>query len=218
VARPPQRPVLPPPAPPPVPEARPVDLDGLAARVRDCRRCKLCLTRTNTVFGVGSPRAPVVFVGEGPGEEEDRRGEPFVGPAGRLLDRMLFSIGFTRDQVYIANVVKCRPPGNRNPDPDEVATCQGYLFDQLTMIRPRVLFALGRFAIISLLGRTDAVGRVRGRVYEWRGIPVVASYHPAFYLRQPGFKKAAWQDLLTLKKLLDQAAPGNQAAPGPTAS
>ncbi|MBF0308471.1 MAG: uracil-DNA glycosylase [Magnetococcales bacterium] len=180
------------------------ELDRLRQEVLPCQRCALSASRIQTVFGVGDPTARVVFVGEAPGAEEDKRGEPFVGQAGKLLDRMLASIGLDRGQIYIANVLKCRPPANRNPAPEEVALCQGFLFRQLEIIQPVILFALGRFAIESLLGHTGPIGAARNRSAAWRGIPVVASYHPAFYLRQSSRKKDAWDDLQRLEELMTE--------------
>ncbi|MEO5364057.1 MAG: uracil-DNA glycosylase [Magnetococcus sp. DMHC-8] len=190
-----------------LPDALPVGeraaiLADLAGQVGVCERCSLARTRTQAVFGVGAVDAAVVFVGEGPGAEEDMRGEPFVGAAGRLLDNMLRGVGLGRSQVFIANVVKCRPPGNRNPQVEEVTACQGYLFRQLEVIRPRVIFCLGKFALLCLTGHAGAVGQARGQSFFWRSIPVIASYHPAYYLRTPSRKRAAWEDLLRLIKLL----------------
>ncbi|MEO5370359.1 MAG: uracil-DNA glycosylase [Magnetococcus sp. DMHC-1] len=181
-------------------------LEDIQRQVAACTQCRLAVTRNQTVFGTGSAQAPVVFVGEGPGEDEDRQGEPFVGAAGKLLNRMLQAAGFNRETIYIANVVKCRPPGNRNPLPEEMTACQGYLFRQLTQIQPRVIFAMGKIAITCLLGQTGAVSRVRGKIHEWRSIPVIPSYHPAYYLRQPAQKKAGWQDLLVLLNLLQSGS------------
>jgi uracil-DNA glycosylase len=181
---------------------RPEQLAKLQAVTASCKRCELHLTRKQAVFGVGSPVAPVVFVGEGPGADEDRLGEPFVGDSGKLLDKMFHSIGFTRQDIYIANVVKCRPPGNRNPLHAEVALCQNYLIDQLQIIRPKAIFCLGKFALLCLLGYEGTVTKARGELLKWRGIPLIASYHPAYYLRTPSKKSAGWQDLLKLQKLL----------------
>lgn len=183
---------------------RPALLAQLAAQVASCDKCVLAKTRTNTVFGVGNPNASVVFVGEGPGEEEDLRGEPFVGPAGKLFDCMLRACALDRSQVFIANVVKCRPPGNRNPQTAEVAACRTYLFRQLETIRPKIIFCLGKFAILCLTGYADSVSSARGEPFFWRGIPVIASYHPAYYLRTPGRKRAAWEDLIRLMQQLKQ--------------
>ena len=185
---------------------RPEILAKMAAEVAACRRCPLAMTRNKTVFGVGSPMTRVVFVGEGPGADEDRQGEPFVGAAGTLLDGMLRAVGLDRSRAYIANVVKCRPPGNRTPHNDEMAFCQSYLFRQLEIIRPEVIFAMGVTAARCLLGHTGPIGKARGRIYSWRGIPVIASYHPAYYLRSPGRKYAAWEDLLILLELLEKTA------------
>jgi uracil-DNA glycosylase len=182
---------------------KPVIIKKLQSEAATCKRCELHLTRKQAVFGVGTADAPVVFIGEGPGADEDRLGEPFVGPAGKLLDKMLSTIGFSREEIYIANVVKCRPPGNRNPLPAEVALCQHFLIDQLQTIRPKVIFCLGKFALLSLLGYEGPVGKARGQSFSWRGIPVIASFHPAYYLRTPSKKNAAWQDLIRLQKLLE---------------
>ena len=183
---------------------RPKILAQMAQEVASCALCNLSKTRTHTVFGVGSPDASVVFVGEGPGADEDLCGEPFVGAAGKLLDQMLRSINMERSQVFIANVVKCRPPGNRNPHSDEISLCQSYLFRQLEIIRPKVIFCLGKFALLCLAGYSDTVGKARGKSFQWRGIPMIASYHPAYYLRNPRRKDAAWQDLIQLMKFLEQ--------------
>ncbi|MBF0444965.1 MAG: uracil-DNA glycosylase [Magnetococcales bacterium] len=183
---------------------RPEQLVKLQAVTASCQRCELHLTRKQAVFGVGSPTAPVVFVGEGPGADEDRLGEPFVGDSGKLLDKMFHSIGFKREDIYIANVVKCRPPGNRNPLHAEIALCQNYLIDQLQIIRPKAIFCLGKFALLCLLGYDGPVGKARGQSFSWRGIPVIASFHPAYYLRTPSKKNAGWQDLLKLQKLLQE--------------
>ncbi|MBF0359256.1 MAG: uracil-DNA glycosylase [Magnetococcales bacterium] len=177
-------------------------LQELQAKAASCQRCELHLTRKQAVFGVGNPNAPVVFVGEGPGAEEDRIGEPFVGDSGKLFDKMLYSVGYSREDIYIANVVKCRPPGNRNPLPEEIALCQNFLIDQLQTIRPKVIFCLGKFALLCLLGYDGAVGKARSKSFTWRTIPVIASFHPAYYLRTPIKKSSGWQDLLKLQKLL----------------
>lgn len=224
VRPPPPAPTPPPREPPPPPattlariterlasDQRPAALAAIDQEVKTCQRCPLHHTRTQTVFGVGSPDAPVVFVGEGPGADEDRQGEPFVGAAGQLLNRMMASVAMDRKTCYIANVVKCRPPGNRNPLPEEVAQCQGYLIRQLEVIAPRAIFAMGKFAIETLLGHAESVSRIRGRVHDWRGIPVIPTYHPAYYLRNPGAKQAAWRDLLLLLKTIEDSD-GNSKA------
>src|SRR5262245_13336878 len=162
----------------------------------DCSRCKLHrLGRTQIVFGVGNPDADLMFVGEAPGGDEDLQGIPFVGRAGQLLTKMIQAINFQRDQVYIANVIKCRPPGNRNPEPDEVETCEPFLFQQIDAIRPRVIVALGSFAAKALLRSNDSISRLRGRVYDFRGAKLVPTFHPAFLLRTPDRKRDAWDDL-----------------------
>ncbi len=168
----------------------------------DCTRCKLAAGRTRLVFGVGDPAADLVFVGEGPGADEDREGEPFVGKAGQLLTRMIEAMGFRREQVYIANVVKCRPPGNRNPEPDELAACEPFLRAQLEAIRPRVIVALGKFAAQTLLRDTTPISRLRGRWAEYQGVRLMPTFHPAYLLRSPEEKKRAWEDLqLVMKEL-----------------
>ncbi|MGE0363467.1 MAG: uracil-DNA glycosylase family protein [Vicinamibacterales bacterium] len=169
----------------------------------DCTRCKLhTLGRRQVVFGVGSPTASLMFVGEAPGEDEDRQGEPFVGRAGQLLTKIIEAIGLTRQQVYIANVIKCRPPGNRNPEPDEVATCEPFLFQQIAAIRPRVIVALGKFAAQSLLRSTEPITRLRGRVFEFRGASLVPTFHPAYLLRNPPAKREVWEDMKKVREML----------------
>jgi DNA polymerase len=169
----------------------------------DCQRCKLHrLGRSKVVFGVGSPTARLMFVGEGPGEEEDRQGEPFVGRAGQLLTKIIEAIGLTREQVYIANVVKCRPPGNRNPEPDEVATCEPFLFRQIDAIKPRVIVPLGKFAAQSLLRTGDPITRVRGRLFDCRGAVLIPTFHPAYLLRNPSAKREVWEDMKQVRAIL----------------
>ena len=168
----------------------------------ECTRCKLHGGRTNLVFGVGSPSADLVFVGEAPGRDEDRQGIPFVGRAGQLLTRIIAAIGLSRDEVYIANVIKCRPPNNRNPEPDEVATCEPFLFRQLDVIRPRVVVALGGFAIRTLLETDEAVSRLRGRVFDYRGAKLIPTFHPAYLLRSPERKRDVWEDMKRVRALL----------------
>jgi len=178
-----------------------LDWPALRAAVAGCRACALCEARRQTVFGVGHERAHWMIVGEAPGEQEDVQGEPFVGPAGRLLDAMLAALDLTRApapperQVYVANTLKCRPPGNRNPQPDELARCLPYLARQIALVQPRVILALGRFAVQALLQSDEPVGRLRGRVHHHQGVPLVVSYHPAYLLRQPADKAKAWDDL-----------------------
>jgi len=195
-------------SPPAAPDAAPVAsaLDTLSwpalrEAVAQCRACALCERRRQTVFGVGNERAQWMIVGEAPGEQEDLLGEPFVGPAGRLLDAMLAALDLTREpgpperQVYIANTLKCRPPGNRNPQPDELARCEPFLVRQIQLVQPRILLAMGRFAVQSLLRTDEPIGRLRGRVHAYQGVPLVVTYHPAYLLRQPADKAKAWDDL-----------------------
>jgi uracil-DNA glycosylase family 4 len=180
----------------------------------DCTRCKLhTLGRTQIVFGVGHPHADLMFVGEAPGADEDVQGVPFVGRAGQLLTKMIEAMGFSRDEVYIANVLKCRPPGNRNPEPDEIATCEPFLFRQLDSVQPKVVIALGAFAARTLL-KTDApISRLRGRVFDYRGgARLIPTFHPSFLLRSPGYKREAWEDLKTALSLLGRPIPGAPAA------
>jgi uracil-DNA glycosylase family 4 len=176
----------------------------LEAEVRDCTKCALHRSRRQTVFGVGRRDASLLVIGEAPGEEEDRQGEPFVGPAGRLLNQMLRAIGLSRDQVYIANILKCRPPNNRDPRPDEADACSEYLDRQIALIGPRVLLAVGRVPAQRLLGTDQPVGRLRGAVHRHgaTGLPLVVTYHPAYLLRTPIAKAKSWQDLCMLVPLL----------------
>lgn len=196
----------PPPAQAPVatPEAalprRP--LDEIRRELGDCQRCKLCSGRSTIVFGSGNPRAELVFVGEGPGEEEDRQGVPFVGKAGQLLTKMIEAMKFSRDDVYICNVVKCRPPDNRNPEPDEIAACEPFLKAQLASIQPKVIVALGKFAAHTLLRETTPITRLRGQWRQYQGIPLMPTFHPAYLLRQPDEKRLAWLDLQEVMKRL----------------
>lgn len=173
-----------------------LDWHALKAQVAGCTACPLHAQRTQTVFGVGDETADWLFVGEGPGAEEDARGEPFVGQAGKLLDNMLAAIGLQRGRnVYIANVVKCRPPGNRNPEPPEAAACEPYLTRQIALIRPKLVIALGRVAAVNLLGRDATIASLRGRLHDYQGIPLLVTYHPAYLLRNLPDKAKAWQDL-----------------------
>jgi uracil-DNA glycosylase family 4 len=172
-----------------------------------CTRCKLCRSRTTIAFGSGSGRARLMVVGEGPGEEEDRQGKPFVGRAGQLLTRMLASVGFDRERdCYIANVVKCRPEKNRNPEPDEVTACHPFLMAQLDTIQPLVILALGNFAAQTLLGTKEGITRLRGRTYDYRSSILVPTFHPAFLLRNPGqeYKRMAWDDLKLARREYDR--------------
>ena len=169
----------------------------------DCRRCKLCtLGRNQIVFGVGHARARLMFVGEAPGEEEDKRGEPFVGKAGQLLTKIIEAIGLTREQIYIANVIKCRPPGNRNPEPDEVAACEPFLFRQIDAIQPKVIVPLGKFAAQCLLKTADPITRLRGRTFDYRGATLIPTFHPAYLLRNPSAKREVWEDMKKVRSIL----------------
>jgi uracil-DNA glycosylase family 4 len=180
------------------------DLAEMGQRLADCTRCRLCKGRTQVVFGVGNPRARVIFVGEGPGADEDRIGEPFVGKAGQLLNLMLPSIGLRREDVYIANIVKCRPPGNRDPQPDEAAACMPFLRRQIELIDPEVIVLLGRIAARFLLGTTAPISTYRGKWTVWHGRSVLPTYHTAYLLRNPAAKRESWADLKQLKKRLEE--------------
>ncbi|RXZ45070.1 uracil-DNA glycosylase [Crenobacter cavernae] len=184
-----------------------LDWTGLQQAVSVCQRCRLCETRTQTVFGRGAERARLMIVGEAPGENEDKEGQPFVGRAGRLLENMLASISLNSESdVFITNVLKCRPPGNRNPAGDEIASCQNYLLAQIEHVRPDLILALGRFAAQTLLESTETIGRLRGRVHRYRDIPLIVSYHPAYLLRNQPDKARAWQDLTLTRRTLIQLA------------
>jgi len=178
-----------------------MDWPTLRSAVENCRACSLCESRTQTVFGVGNQHAHWMIVGEAPGEQEDRQGEPFVGAAGQLLDAMLRALNLTRGdatperQVYIANTLKCRPPRNRNPEPQEMERCEPFLVRQIELVQPRLILAMGRFAVQALLRSDEPVGRLRGRVHAYQGVPLVVTYHPAYLLRNPADKARAWDDL-----------------------
>jgi uracil-DNA glycosylase len=184
----------------------------LKQAVASCDACALCKTRKNTVFGVGDEQADWLLVGEAPGAEEDARGEPFVGQAGRLLDNMLAAIGLQRRTgVYIANVLKCRPPGNRNPEPEEVARCSPHLVRQIALIRPRLIVAMGRFAAQTLLNSGASIASMRGRMFEYQGVPLIVTYHPAYLLRNMPDKAKAWEDLVFARRTMQSFSSG--AAP-----
>jgi len=173
------------------------------AEIGDCVRCKLhALGRRQIVFGVGNPDADLMFVGEAPGADEDIQGIPFVGRAGQLLTKIIEAINLSRNDVYIANVIKCRPPGNRNPEQDEVDTCEPFLFQQIDVIKPKVIVALGTFAARALLRTLDPISRLRGRVYDYRGAKLIPTFHPAFLLRNPASKREVWEDMKLVRKLL----------------
>jgi DNA polymerase len=170
-------------------------LRAIREDIGDCTRCRLSRGRKNIVFGVGNPRADIMFIGEGPGADEDEQGEPFVGRAGQLLNNMIAAMGMRREDVYIANVVKCRPPQNRAPERDEIETCSPFLMRQIDAIRPKIIVALGATAAKTLLGISDSMASLRGRLYDFRGTKLAVTYHPAFLLRDPRQKKEAWKDL-----------------------
>lgn len=183
-------------------------LQSVIDELGDCTRCKLHRTRTNIVFGVGNPEARLMFVGEGPGEDEDLQGLPFVGKAGQLLTKMIEAMGLRREDVYICNTVKCRPPNNRNPEPDELNACEPFLKGQLGAVKPEVIVTLGKFAAQSLLRDSTPITRLRGQWREYEGIPVMPTFHPAYLLRSPGEKGKVWEDLKQVMKRLGMPAKG----------
>ena len=189
-------------------EARPAlrtddDLAAIREDIGDCTRCKLCkLGRTQIVFGVGNPNADLMFVGEAPGRDEDAQGVPFVGRSGQKLTQIIEAIGLKREDVYIANVIKCRPPENRNPEPDEVDVCEQFLFRQIAHIKPKVIVALGTFAARSLLKTDDPISRLRGRVFDYRGAKLIPTFHPAYLLRNPACRREVWEDMKKARALL----------------
>jgi DNA polymerase len=191
------------------PEARRVALEVLSEAVRGCTRCALHSARIQTVFARGNGSSGLCFVGEGPGADEDQQGYPFVGAAGQLLDRMIGAMGIERDDVYVCNVVKCRPPNNRKPEPAEMAACSDYLKQQLDLIQPQVIVALGATAVTGLLGTTEGITRLRGKWKLYRGrVPVMPTFHPAYLLRTPGAKREVWEDLQAVLKQMGRAVPG----------
>lgn len=195
----------------PVPEDpadRAAHLVELGRYCATCERCRLSEGRNRVVFGSGDPDADLMFIGEGPGAQEDRQGLPFVGPAGELLTRIVKAIGMTREQVYIANIVKCRPPGNRDPRPDEVAACRGYLERQIDLIRPKVIVALGRVAAQTLLGNDLALGKMRGEWWLYHGVELRVTYHPAALLRNAHFKRPTWEDMQVVRDRVRELAGG----------
>jgi len=178
---------------------------------KGCAKCRLSLSRTQVVFGVGNPHAQLMFVGEAPGRDEDLQGEPFVGRAGQLLTRIIEAIGLRREEVYITNIIKSRPPGNRSPRPDEIAACAPYLEAQIALIRPRVICALGNVAAQALLNTDEKISALRGRFHSYRGILVMPTYHPAYLLRNPNEKRAVWEDMKLVQELLRQAQSSGDA-------
>lgn len=179
-------------------------LEQIRADLGDCRRCKLYSTRTNIVFGSGTPDASLLLVGEGPGADEDAQGLPFVGKAGQLLTKIIEAIQLTRDQVYICNVVKCRPPGNRFPEEDEIAACSPFLFRQIESIRPKIICCLGTAAAQTVLRTKTSIGKLRGRFHQYRGIQVMPTYHPSYLLRYPEAKRDVWEDMKKIRALLNE--------------
>jgi uracil-DNA glycosylase family 4 len=177
-----------------------LSLDSIRQELGECTRCRLHEGRNRLVFGAGDPHAALVFVGEGPGREEDLQGKPFVGRAGELLTRIIEAIDLTREEVYIANIVKCRPPNNRDPRPDEIQTCLPFLLKQLEAIRPRIICCLGTFAAQTLLGSEEKISALRGRFHAYQGAKLMPTYHPAFLLRNPQFKKAVWEDMKMIRE------------------
>ena len=178
-------------------------LEQLRAEIGDCRRCKLCAGRTHIVFGIGNPRARLMFIGEGPGRDEDLQGEPFVGRAGQLLNDIITKgMGLRREDVYIANVVKCRPPENRNPEPDEVAACEPFLKKQIDLVRPEVIVGLGKFAVQTLMQSKVPITKLRGSWHHYHGIKLMPTFHPAYLLRNPADKKLVWDDIKKVIKEL----------------
>lgn len=178
-------------------------LDALRDTALGCPRCRLAETRQHVVFGEGNPRAELLVVGEAPGADEDRTGRPFVGRAGKLLDLLLGAAGFAREEVYICNVLKCRPPGNRNPRPEEVEACSPYLLRQVELIGPRAIVAFGTFPAQTLLQSTESIGKLRGRVHDYQGVPLIPTYHPAALLRNPAWTRPAWEDVQRLRQYTD---------------
>lgn len=185
-------------------------LEGIRKNLGDCKRCKLGATRKNLVFGTGNPQARLVFVGEGPGADEDEQGEPFVGDAGRMLNRIITAMGIRREEVYICNVVKCRPPGNRNPEPDEIAACAPFLLRQIRSVQPEAIVALGKFAAQTLLETKEPISKLRGRFRNFHGIPLMPTYHPSYLLRSGGNSDSfwdVWEDMTQVLQLLKLPVP-----------
>ena len=178
----------------------PIHLDAVRAELGDCRRCKLHGSRTQIVFGTGDGQAKLMFIGEAPGRDEDLQGEPFVGLAGQLLTKIIQAMKLTRTEVYITNIIKCRPPGNRNPEPDEIRACEPFLLMQLQVIRPKIICTLGSFAAQALLKTEEKISGLRGKFHSYEGIPLMPTYHPAFLLRNPNRKRDVWEDMKKIMK------------------
>lgn len=177
-----------------------ITLEAIRKELGDCKRCKLHSGRRNIVFGTGNENAKLLFVGEGPGRDEDVKGEPFVGKAGQLLTRIINAINLNREEVYIANIIKCRPPGNRDPEPDEIKACEPFLTKQIQAIKPEIICALGAFAAQTLLKTGEKISKLRGRLHSYHGIKFIPTYHPAFLLRNPNFKRFVWEDMQMIQK------------------
>lgn len=192
-----------------------VSLTQVREELGECTRCKLYKGRKQIVFGVGNPKAWLVFVGEAPGADEDERGEPFVGRAGQLLTRIIEAMKLTREQVYICNIIKCRPPANRNPEPDEIAACEPFLIAQLQVIQPKLICALGTFATQALLRTKEPISKLRGRFHDYHGIPVLPTFHPAYLLRNPNEKKTVWEDMKLLMREYELLSNGQPLALAP---
>jgi uracil-DNA glycosylase family 4 len=183
------------------------ELDELREEIGDCHRCPLSKGRKKLVFGAGNPEAELVFVGEAPGRDEDIQGEPFVGRAGQLLSRIIGAMGLSRDQVYICNVIKCRPPGNRDPLPEEIAKCEPFLLKQLEILNPRIVCALGSFSVRTLLKTEGRISQLRGRLHSYNGIPLIPTYHPSYLLRNPQAKREVWEDIQKVMEILGLPLP-----------
>ena len=184
-------------------------LDDIRADLGDCHRCDLALSRAQIVYGVGNPNARLLIVGEAPGREEDLKGEPFVGEAGQLLDRILLAMGMQREDVYLCNVLKCHPPNNRDPRPEEMATCEAFLVRQVAAIQPQVIISLGRFAVQRLLKNKEQLSHLRGQWQQFQGIPLMPTYHPAYLLRNPEKKRDVWEDMKEVLRLLNAEGDGS---------
>ncbi|NQT32912.1 MAG: uracil-DNA glycosylase [Candidatus Omnitrophica bacterium] len=195
------------------PTKKNITLPELKEKVSACRRCSLAETNTNYVFGDGNPKADLMFIGEAPGREEDKQGLPFVGRAGKLLTMIIEAIGLKREDVFIGNILKCRPPDNRNPLPDEIAMCSPYLIKQVELIKPKVIFALGKFAAQTLLNTETPISKLRGKFYDYQGIKLMPTYHPAYLLRNPGAKKDVWIDMQVVAKELGLKVPRHKKQP-----
>lgn len=190
----------------PIKQSRPeqgASLEMIRAELGDCKRCRLCETRTNIVFGVGNPKARLMFIGEGPGHDEDVQGEPFVGRAGQLLTKIIGAMGLTRHDVYIANIIKCRPPENRYPAPDEVEQCSPFLLKQVASIKPELVVTLGNLATQTILQTKEGITTLRSRFHDWQGTKLLPTYHPAFLLRNPNMKKPVWEDMQKAMQFLN---------------